>query len=300
MSESISSEHTLWWPAPAKLNLMLHITARRADGYHELETVFQLLDQGDELAFRVTNSGQVSRVTAVAGVAAEDDLVVRAAKLLQQEAQVQQGVEIEIRKRLPMGGGLGGGSSDAATTLVALNQLWGCGLSQARLCELGLSLGADVPVFVNGVSAFARGVGEELTTLTLPQSWYVVLTPDVHMSTAAVFSAPTLKRDCQPLGQEFLEKTTDLAAGLLLEENVCEPIVLLQQKEVADALNAMAEFAPARMTGTGSSIFGRFESEQKAQACGRYFETLGYQVLVAEGVNRSPLMTALENFQKLS
>jgi 4-diphosphocytidyl-2-C-methyl-D-erythritol kinase len=252
MSESIANEQTLWWPAPAKLNLMLHITARRADGYHELETVFQLLDQGDELAFRVNNSGQVSRLTAVAGVAEEDDLVVRAAKLLQQEAQVQQGVEIEIRKRLPMGGGLGGGSSDAATTLA------------------------------------------------LPQTWYVVLTPDVHMSTAAVFSSPALKRDCQPLGEEFLEKTTDLSAGLLLEENVCEPIVLLQQKEVADALNAMAEFAPARMTGTGSSIFGRFESEQKAQACGRYFETLGYQVLVAEGVNRSPLMTALENFQKLS
>jgi 4-diphosphocytidyl-2-C-methyl-D-erythritol kinase len=279
---------------------MLHITGRRNDGYHELETVFQMLDRGDELAFQVNNTGDVNRLTSIATVAAEDDLVVRAAKSLQQYAAVEQGVDIALRKRLPMGGGLGGGSSDAATTLVVLNQLWGCGLSSAELCSLGLSLGADVPVFVNGVSAFARGVGEQLTALSLPPAWYVVLTPDVHMSTAAVFSAPQLRRDCPPLGEDFLETMANFEADSLPQENVCEPIVLLQQKEVANALSAMAEFAPARMTGTGSSIFGRFVSEQKAQACGRYFETLGYQVLVAEGLDRSPLMTALENFQKLS
>lgn len=289
-----------WWPAPAKLNLMLHITAQRPDGYHELETLFQLLNVGDALSFCPNESGQIKRVTAVPNVPAEQDLVVRAAGLLQAAAAVAQGVDIEIQKRLPMGGGLGGGSSDAATTLVALNAIWQCGFTNKQLCQLGLQLGADVPVFVNAVSAFARGVGERLETVELPSAWYVVITPNVHMNTAAVFAEPDLKRNCEPVAPEFVEKLANFPAESLLGENVCEPIVLLQQKEVANALSAMAEFAPARMTGTGSSIFGRFQSEQKAQACGRYFETLGYQVLVAEGVNRSPLLAALENFQKLS
>lgn len=289
-----------WWPAPAKLNLMLHITARRADGYHELETLFQVLDGGDGLAFEISEGTDIVRVTDIADVPPEQDLVVRAAKLLQQHAGVAQGARIHIRKRLPMGGGLGGGSSDAATTLVALNALWNCQLDTPTLCDLGLSLGADVPVFVNGVSAFARGVGEHLHTVVLPDAWYVVLTPNVHMSTAEVFSAPALKRDCALLDDSFVEKLADFPSDELPGENVCQPIVLSQQKEVADALNAMAEFAPARMTGTGSSIFGRFQSEQKAQACGNYFDALGYQVLVAKGVNISPLMTALESFQKLS
>lgn len=291
---------TTWWPAPAKLNLMLHITGRRADGYHELETIFHILDSGDELAFEINDSGEIRRSTEVAGVPAEQDLVVKAAKLLQRHTGVSKGASIQIRKKLPMGGGLGGGSSDAATTLIALNALWNCGVSQQTLAELGLQLGADVPVFVNAVSAFAKGVGEQLQPVTLPDAWYVVLTPDVHMSTAEVFSAQQLKRNCQPVADDFAEQFDNFSLQKLPGENVCEDYVLSQQKEVANALGAMAEFAPARMTGTGSSIFGRFQSEQKAQACGSYFDTLGYRVLVAKGVNTSPLMTALENFQKLS
>lgn len=296
----------LWWPAPAKLNLMLHITARRDDGYHCLETVFQLLNQGDELAFDLREDGEVHRVTDVPGVPEADDLVVRAARSLQQAYQAAsgrsftQGADIHIRKRLPMGGGLGGGSSDAATTLHALNALWGCGLSNDALAQLGLALGADVPVFVNGYSAFATGVGEHLLALELPSCWYVVLTPNVHMSTAAVFGQADLKRNCQSLPEKVVVDWAASESEMLLGENVCEPIVLLQQKEVADAVEAMAEFAPARMTGTGSSVFGRFQSEQKATACGNYFQALGYQVLIAQGVNESPLMSVLNNFQKLS
>ena len=285
-----------WWPAPAKLNLMLHITGQRQDGYHELETLFQMLDYGDELAFERLSTPEIIRTTPVPGVASEQDLVVRAAQLLQREAGVQQGVAIDIRKRLPMGGGLGGGSSDAATTLVALNALWDTQLTTAELSRLGLQLGADVPVFVFAQTAFAKGVGEDLTAVNLPEAWYVVVTPDVHMSTAAVFSAPYLKRDCEPLSQPFIDKLSEFSPESLPGENVCEPIVLSQQKEVANALNAMAEFAPARMTGTGSSVFGRFQSEQKATTCCRYFETLGCPVFVAKGVNRSPLLAALDSF----
>lgn len=278
---------------------MLHITGRREDGYHELETLFQMLDQGDALAFDINESGTIHRATDVDGVPEADDLVVRAALALKAASGCELGATIYIRKRLPMGGGLGGGSSDAATTLVALNALWGCGLSVDELAAIGLRLGADVPVFVQGYSAFAKGVGEALQPIELPAAWYVVLTPNVHISTAEVFSAPSLKRSCVPVGVDFVSNWIKSGQSELLGENVCELYVLSQQKEVANAVTAMAEFAPARMTGTGSSVFGRFQSEQKAAACGKYFQALGYQVLVAQGVNKSPLITALDEFQKL-
>lgn len=287
-----------WWPAPAKLNLMLHITGRREDGYHQLETLFQLLDVGDELAFEINHSATIGRVTEVEGVPEQEDLVVRAAKLLQTYAADSAGVGIHIRKRLPMGGGLGGGSSDAATTLVALNELWQCHLSVDALAELGLQLGADVPVFVRGESAFATGVGECLQAVELPRRWYVVVTPPVHMSTQAVFSSHDLKRNCFPEDLHELLEVAHSEPNKLPGINVCESIVVLQQKEVANALATMAEFAPARMTGTGSSIFGRFNSEQEAQSCGKYFENLYQQVFVAQAVNRSPLLATLENFRK--
>ena len=287
-----------WWPAPAKLNLMLHITGRREDGYHQLETLFQLLDVGDELAFEVNRSGRVSRVTDIPAVPEQDDLVVRAAELLQARTGCALGVDIHISKRLPMGGGLGGGSSDAATTLVALNELWQCRLPVAELAELGLQLGADVPVFVHGESAFATGVGECLQAVELPRCWYVVVTPPVHMSTRAVFSSHDLKRNCFPEDLHQLLEVAHSESNTLPGINVCESIVVSQQKEVADALATMAEFAPARMTGTGSSIFGRFNSEQEAQSCGKYFKDQYQQVFVAQAVNRSPLLAALENFRK--
>lgn len=293
-----SATEQLWWPAPAKLNLMLHITGRREDGYHQLETLFQLLDVGDELSFVVNDTGAINRLTDIAGVSAEQDLVVRAAHLLQAHAGVSAGADIDIRKRLPMGGGLGGGSSDAATTLVALNALWACGLPVDELAMLGLQLGADVPVFVKGESAFATGVGECLHPVSLPDCWYVVVTPNVHMSTAAVFSDHALKRNCFPVDLNELLEGFDLGAKKLAGINVCETIVVSQQKEVANLLSAMAEFAPARMTGTGSSIFGRFSTEQEAQSCGKYFEGLNQQVFVARAVNRSPLLATLENFRK--
>jgi len=269
------------WPAPAKLNLFLHITARRDDGYHELQTIFQLLDVGDELAFEITAEPDIERVTDVPGVPAESDLVVRAAALLQAHTGVNTGARIHIDKHLPMGGGLGGGSSDAATTLVALNQLWGCGLGVDALAALGKSLGADVPVFVRGETAWAEGIGEKLTAIALPQQWFVVLRPDVEISTPALFASPELTRDCPRI------KIRDfLASG---GENVFEPLVRKQYPEVDKAMKWLDKFSPSCLTGTGSCIFSAVAD--KAQAA-RILAQLpaGLTGFAARGVNRSPLL----------
>lgn len=274
------------WPAPAKLNLFLHITGRRSDGFHELQTIFQFLDVGDVLRFAVRSDGQISRVTEIAGVPEADDLVVRAARLLQAETGCAQGADIYLEKNLPMGGGLGGGSSDAATTLVALNQLWGLNLNEDRLAALGLQLGADVPVFVRGHAAWAEGVGEKLEPVTLPEPWYVVLVPGVAVSTAALFSDPQLTRDARPI--KIRDYLSGLASGAV--GNVFEPLVREKYREIDDALTQLSRYAPARLTGTGGCVFAAFDDEAQAR---KVAEELGdrWQTIVAAGRNRSPLFT---------
>ncbi len=273
------------WPAPAKLNLFLHITGRRPDGYHLLQTVFQFLDYGDDLYFEPREDGRITRLNPLAGIPPEQDLTMRAANALQRTTGCQQGVGIGLTKRLPIGGGLGGGSSDAATVLVALNRIWGCGLSADELISLGLRLGADVPVFIYGYAAWAEGVGERLEQLDLPEPWFAVIKPPVEVSTAAVFAAPELTRNCTPITiTDFLSR-----GG----ENVCEPVVRRRYPQIARALDWLDDFAPAHLTGTGSCVFARFPMRTDAQ---RVVDQLpmGWRGFVAKGLNRSPLQSRLE------
>jgi 4-diphosphocytidyl-2-C-methyl-D-erythritol kinase len=278
------SDSPLIWPAPAKLNLMLHITGQRADGYHELQTVFQFLDVGDELRFELRQDGQICRHQGDESVAAEDDLVVRAAAALQAASDCQMGVDIHLDKQLPMGAGLGGGSSDAATTLHALNRLWNLGLEPAELADIGLKLGADVPVFIHGFAAFAEGIGEQLTPIDIEQPWYLVITPHVHVSTAEIFQDLELTRDCPTI------KIRDLPASGW--DNVCLPVVVKHYPQVAEAMEALRQHAKARMSGTGASVFAAFDSEAEAQAVREKLpkEWTGF---VAKGLNESPLATLL-------
>jgi len=268
------------WPAPAKLNLFLHVTGRRADGYHDLQTVFQLLDRGDELHFGVRDDGRIRRRRPLAGVADAHDLCLRAARLLQTATGARHGADIELVKRLPLGGGLGGGSSDAATTLVALNALWGTGLRPDELATLGRRLGADVPVFVHGRSAWAEGVGERLTPLTLAPRWYLVLFPECHVATAEIFDAPELTRDSKPI------TIPDFLAGRT--RNDCEAVVAARYPQVAEALRQLAR--AGRMSGTGACVFAAFDDA----AAARRALPAGWRGLVARGVDRSPLLDRLE------
>ncbi|GAB4346761.1 MAG: 4-(cytidine 5'-diphospho)-2-C-methyl-D-erythritol kinase [Gammaproteobacteria bacterium] len=272
------------WPAPAKLNLMLRITGRRANGFHDLQTVFQFLDFGDELCFRVREDGGIRRTSVVPGVDESDDLTIRAARLLQKESGVTLGAELAITKRIPMGGGLGGGSSDAATTLVALNHLWQAGLSVDQLADLGLRLGADVPVFVRGEAAWAEGVGERLRPVSLREPWYLVITPDCAVSTAAVFSAPRLTRDSAPI------TIADFLSGG--GGNDCLSVVREAYPEVAEALDWLDRFAPARLTGTGSSLFAEFPDREAAEKV-MAMVPQQWRGVVARGLNRSPLLDRL-------
>jgi 4-diphosphocytidyl-2-C-methyl-D-erythritol kinase len=276
------------WPAPAKLNLMLHVVGRRPDGYHELQTVFQFIDRCDWLDLSVRDDGRVLRQSDLPGVAPEQDLVVRAARLLQRHTACRRGADISVHKRLPLGGGLGGGSSDAATTLVALNHLWGTGLSEDELAELGLGLGADVPVFIRGRAAWAEGVGERLRFVDLPEPWYLVLVPPCQVSTAAVFNDPELTRNSP--------RTTiaDFLAGA--SGNACEPVVRCRHPEVSDALEWLQQYQPARLTGTGACVFAAFETETAADALSRQVPAR-ISAFVARGLNRSPLRgrIAVEN-----
>ena len=276
---------TLTLPAPAKLNLMLHITGRRADGYHELQTLFQFLDHGDELGFHLREDGEIRLHTELPGVDHDSNLIVRAARLLQRTSNCSLGADITLLKRLPMGGGIGGGSSDAATTLLGLDYLWNLHLGEERLAELGLSLGADVPVFVRGRAAFAEGVGERLQPVDLPEPWFLVIAPQVSVSTAEIFADPELTRNTPAITVRSL-----LAGG---GHNDCQPVVEKRYPEVRNALSLLNKFVPASMTGTGACVFGSFPNEGEADKVRRQLpDTL--PSFVARGRNVSMLHRCLE------
>ena len=278
------------WPAPAKLNLFLYITGRRPDGYHNLQTLFQFLDYGDELQIHADQRGRIQLLTPLAGVADEDNLIVRAATLLKQVAlqsnrlSADAGAQIAIEKRLPMGGGIGGGSSDAATVLVALNHLWQTGFSTEELAEMGVTLGADVPVFVHGFAAFAQGVGEELQPADPAEKWYLVAHPGVHISTPVVFGDPDLTRDTPARSLSTL-----LASPFA---NDCEAVVRKRFREVDELVSWLLEYAPSRLTGTGACVFAEFDTESAARQVLELAPN-GVRGFVARGVNVSPLQRTL-------
>jgi len=275
-------------PAPAKLNLFLHVIGRRADGYHLLQSLFRLVDRGDTLRFSPRPDGRILRARPLADVAEESDLCLRAARLLQEAAGCAQGVEIELDKRLPLGGGLGGGSSDAATVLLALNRLWGLDWPRARLQALGLRLGADVPFFIYGRSAFVEGVGERFRPVDVPPAWYLVVEPAVHVPTGEIFAAPNLTRDTKVI------KMADFSAGWganregLYGRNDLEPVVCERYPAVARALGWLRQHAEARMTGSGACVFAPFAVEQDARTVLAQMPE-GLTGWVARGLDEHPL-----------
>lgn len=276
---------TASWPAPAKLNLFLHVTGRRPDGYHTLQTIFQFIDRCDRLRFEPNSKDGIRLANPLPGVPDEKNLVVRAARLLREATGERRGVTIHIEKNLPLGGGLGGGSSDAATTLLALNALWECGLDTDRLAALGLKLGADVPVFVCGTAAWAEGVGEILTPVEPPESWYLVLMPQVAVSTAAVFAEYDRESHLTPVSPPIRIRGfhADLA------DNDLEPVVRRLYPEVDNALKWLAEFGEARMTGSGAGVFLVVESEARGREILARCPASLADGFVARGCNRHPL-----------
>lgn len=276
----MDSSETGPWAAPAKLNLMLRIVGRRPDGYHDLQTVFQFVDFADQLYFEITKDGIVERTQGVACLSSEDDLAVKAARSLQDETGCPLGVKIRVEKHLPVGGGLGGGSSDAASTLAVLNRLWGLNLPDATLAAIGLRLGADVPVFLFGRTAWAEGVGERLSGLSLSEPWYLVLQPGCHVNTAGIFQDPELTRNSHPI------TIRDFLAGA--RDNDCLKVVRKHYPPVRDAMDWLAKFAEPRLTGTGACVFAEFPSREAARQVYEILPT-HIQGFVARGKNRSPL-----------
>lgn len=285
------------WPAPAKVNLFLRIIGRRRDGRHDLQTVFQLLDFGDEVEITPRRDDRIVLLDPPPGLDAGNELSVRAAKLLRSRTSTRGGVSIRLAKRIPQGAGLGGGSSNAATTLVALNRTWKAGLDDDRLAALGLELGADVPVFVHGRSGWAEGMGERLRPLPLPPLWYLVVHPRVFVSTARVFGDPRLTRDSPPLKMPGLSagRTVDVAALLAAAGNDCEPVVCLRHPVVNELVEWLRQRVEredwARMTGTGSAVFGVFRGEESARRAMRGLPE-GWDGWVTRGIAESPLRTA--------
>ena len=299
---------SLSWPAPAKLNLMLHITGRREDGYHELQTVFQFIDYSDQLQFKVREDGLINRHCDNFDVPEDEDIILRAATLLLEKYRNReqsrrkkhysdtvaeekiQGVDITLTKKIPMGAGLGGGSSDAATTLIALNALWELKFSLDELAAIGLELGADVPVFVRGFAAFAEGVGENLSPLCLPEKWFLVLVPPVHVSTKDVFLNQGLTRDCSTI------KLCDLSR--LEWRNVCTPVVCKNYPMVSQAVDIIGKYSKATMSGTGASVFASFDTEAQAEDVLHKIRLNpgieGWVSFVAKGLNQSPVHHFLE------
>ena len=275
----MNTQHS--FPAPAKLNLFLHVVGRRPDGYHLLQSVFRLIDRHDTLHLSPNQDGRIRRMQDVAGVPEEQDLCIRAAKLLQAHTGTSQGVDIRLDKRLPMGGGLGGGSSDAATVLLALNRLWSLQLPRQELLSLGLQLGADVPIFLFGRNAWAEGIGEQLQAVSLPPAWYVVLTPDAHVATAQIFASQELTRDTNPAKMAAFFKGYG--------RNDLEPVVCKQYPAVAFALEWLRQFGDARMSGSGASVFLECADEAEAQ---RIFSLKPKRVngFVAAGLEQHPLL----------
>ena len=287
MSEAQRADGWSAWPAPAKLHLFLHVTGRRADGSHALQTVFRILAWGDTVFFRLRADGRVARIgDGAAGVREADDLLVRAAKLLQKASNCTKGVDIRIEKRIPMGGGFGGGSSNAATTLVALDALWGLGLGEERLAALGLELGADVPVFVRGRNAWAEGVGEQLVAVDLPPAWYVLAAPDVHASTAELFRDPDLTRDAPPT------TIAGFLSGAALG-NAFEPVLRRREPAVEAMFGLLARIGTPRLTGSGSGCFVEFADRESAEAALAALPP-GIPAWLARGAERSPLLDAVE------
>ena len=273
------------YPAPAKLNLFLHVVRRRPDGYHLLQTAFRLIDRCDWLRFSPRRDDEVKLAKPLPGVAETDELAVRAARLLKEERGSKQGVDIEIEKNIPIGGGLGGGSSDCATTLAVLNRLWEIDLPGERLAEMALSLGADVPFFLCGGNAFAEGVGERLVPLELPSAWYVVLVPPVAVSTREIFAASELTRNSQTI------KISSFSAGF--GRNDLEPVVCRRHAEVAAHLEWLREFGDARMSGSGACVFAEFATEREARSV---LSRMPAQMrgFVAKGLESHPLAALLE------
>jgi 4-diphosphocytidyl-2-C-methyl-D-erythritol kinase len=285
-------DHSLTLPAPAKLNLFLHITGQRTDGYHELQSVFQLLDYGDELAFTLTDTDTIEISPPISGVPMHENLIYKAAELMRPYRNVRKGVQIQLVKNLPMGGGLGGGSSDAATTLLALNHLWQCKQPLEQLQEIGLKLGADVPIFVYGKTAWAEGIGEQLKPVKTPDSWYLILVPDAHISTAQIFSNEVLTRDTPKI------KIAPALEGQALDalHNDCEPVVSMLYPDVKEVISWLKQFGQARLTGTGACCFCRFETEAKARQVLNEASSK-FKGFIAKGVHLSPAHLRLDEAQ---
>jgi 4-diphosphocytidyl-2-C-methyl-D-erythritol kinase len=273
------------FPAPAKINLFLHIIGQRNNGYHNLETLFQFIDHSDTITLTVTNTSSINLLTPIADVNNDDNLIIKAAKLLKNTTNIPWGVDISINKILPMGGGLGGGSSNAATILVALNILWQCKLSNKELAILGRSLGADVPIFIHGFSAFAQGVGDELTVANPIESWYLITKPECSISTQQVFTSPDLPRNTKKLSLSAID-TRDFINDSF--HNDCQKVVIKHYPEVAKLLAWLVEYAPSRMTGTGACVFTRFSSQHEALSLQAELPK-GIDSFVAQGLNKSPL-----------
>lgn len=282
------------FPAPAKVNLFLHVTGRRDNGYHELQTVFRLLDFHDTISIKATTNGIITRVSGNHLVAEQDDLVIRAAKRLQTLSKCQLGAEIAVEKYIPMGGGLGGGSSDAATTLLALNHLWQLGLSRIELQQIGVQLGADIPIFIFGKNAWAEGIGDQLQAITLEPKHYLVITPAVHVSTAEIFTTKELTRNTNPTTIAAFSR--EAFSGQLFNSefhNDLESVVLKQYPAVAACMAWLSEYAPARMSGSGASVFAEFDTLAKAKVA---YEALPEQIagisvsgFTASGLEQHPL-----------
>lgn len=283
-------EHvTSFWPAPAKLNLFLHVVGRRADGYHLLQTVFQIVDLVDTISLTPRADARIERIDPLPDVAPADDLCLRAARALQRYSGCELGADIGLVKRIPIGGGLGGGSSDAASVLVGLNEIWQTGLDRTRLAAIGLELGADVPVFVHGHSAFAEGIGERLQPIDLEGRWYVILHPAVHIATPQIFSAPELTRNTP---------VTTIARFLSGESghNDLEPVVRARHPAVDSALHWLSGHAPARMSGSGSCVFAALADEAQARAVATACPE-AWRAFVVRGVAQSPLEQAVSAFR---
>ncbi|MDA9007737.1 4-(cytidine 5'-diphospho)-2-C-methyl-D-erythritol kinase [Porticoccaceae bacterium] len=273
-------------PSPAKINLFLHILNRRDDGYHNLQTLFQLLDYGDQLSFTANKNPEINLTSHLDEVKPEDNLVYKAAKALQQATDCQWGCDIDLDKKLPMGAGLGGGSSNAATTLVGLNYLWQCGLTANELANIGCKLGADVPVFIHGMTAFAEGIGEHLTPIERQQNWYLIITPKIKISTKEIFSNSELTRNAQAIKIRALSEVQ--------YRNDCQSVVETLYPQVTQALDWLKPFGRPLMTGTGASVFCPFDSEEEAKQVLKQVPS-SWNSFVAQGINHSPLHKQLKN-----